>query len=98
MSTLTTTGARYALGLGASRRLQACASMEEASALYEGLRDTSGLGASRLPEGRIYDLSDSKPQWVAHVSYNGRVWQGRRWSEGSVCLFDPYGHGGKVGV
>ena len=75
--------ARLALRVGGARTLVEVACFAEASRLYAALRDQSGYGASRMPEGRIYDAATEK--LVANLSYNGRVWQGDR------CVFDPFG-------
>lgn len=44
------------------------ASVADASALYQRLRDQSGMGASRWPQGRLTG--------GLRISYNGRVWRG----------------------
>lgn len=41
--------------------------LEEASAVYERLREESGEGASTFPDGRITG--------GYRISYNGRVWR-----------------------
>ena len=56
------------LTLTIGRHKYAVASVDEASKLYQQLRDRSGLGASRWRAGR---LSNGMT-----ISYNGRVWRG----------------------
>ena len=75
--------ARLGLRIGLTRKLVEVESYAEASRLYSALRDRSCQGASRMPEGRIYDAATEK--LVARVSYNGRIWAGER------CIFDPFG-------
>jgi len=75
--------ARLGLRIGRARKLVEVESYAEASRLYAALRDQSGYGASRMPEGRIYDAATN--QLVARLSYNGRIWAGER------CIFDPFG-------
>lgn len=48
----------------------------DASLQYQAYRDYYGYGASEMPGGDIKDTFTLKI--VAHVSYNGRVWEGRR--------------------
>jgi len=45
--------------------------LAEASRAYQEVRDASGLGASKFPEGRV--VIDGN---AYRVSYNGRVWDG----------------------
>lgn len=93
MPNLTTTGPRYALGLGRSRSLSACATLAEASALYRRACDAhaerTGRGASTMPEGVVYDVTGASPRVVARVSWNGRVWAEQPWAPGDLPLFDP---------
>lgn len=56
------------LTLTIGRREYPVASVDEASRLYQQLRDQSELGASRWPQGRLSN------GWT--ISYNGRVWHG----------------------
>lgn len=58
------------------------------SAAYTATIDKLGLGGSQTPPCRILD-GDGRQ--VAHVSYNGRVWEGdaRDWQPGQGCLYDP---------
>lgn len=59
----------------------------DASAKYSAIRNASGLGGSRLPEGKIYQAGEV----VARVSYNGRVWKAGEWKAGERPLYDPNG-------
>ena len=54
--------------------------LEEASKVYQRERDHSGMGASTFGSGSI--LKGSKE--VAYVSYNGRVWEGKKNSGGRL--------------
>lgn len=78
-----TVPARLALRVGTSRTLLEVADLAEASRVYCELRDRSGLGASSMPEGRIYDARTTR--LAATLSYNGRVWDAH-----DRCVFDPY--------
>lgn len=60
------------------------ATLEEASKLYEKLRDASGLGASRWPSGSVFEGREL----AATISYNGRVWPPGNWTADSVPLYD----------
>ena len=51
------------------RRTYDAASVEEASALYQRLRDASGQGYRTWRDGTYGDL---------RISYNGRVWSGEK--------------------
>ena len=77
--------APLALRIGRGRTLVEVADYAEASRLYSELRDHSGLGASRMPEGRIY----RGETLVATLSYNGKVWD-----RADRCVFNPYEGGG----
>lgn len=57
-----------ALTLTIGRKDYAVASTDEASRLYQELRDKSGLGASQWPTGKLSN--------GLTISYNGRVWNG----------------------
>lgn len=61
------------------------ASYKEAS---EAVRQFIGTrGASQCPRGMGLIAEGGKI--VAHVSYNGRVWEGTTWQIGMVPLYDP---------
>lgn len=87
MRTMVATPARLALRIGRGRTLHEVADYAEASRIYCELRDRPGLGASRMPEGRIYDALTTK--LVATLSYNGKVWDAA-----DRCVFNPYEGGG----
>jgi len=55
----------------------------EASREYQRVRDQSGEGASTFPEGRVKGASGSY-----RVSYNGRVWLSRKWTEGDKPVLE----------
>ncbi|MBQ4855653.1 hypothetical protein IMW82_13325 [Rhodanobacter sp. B2A1Ga4] len=57
----------------------------DASAVYQGERDSSGAGMSTWLEGQIY----LGTEYVARVSYNGRVWRTKPWVDGDVPLLEP---------
>ena len=90
---LTTTTTPYALGLGRSQALVACASLAEASAHYRRACDAhaerTGKGASTMAEGVIYDTTGAQPRVAARVSWNGRVWAEKPWAPGDQPLYDP---------
>lgn len=58
---------RCGVKLKIGRRTHDVASIEEASRLYQRLRDESGEGASTWPEGRVGEF---------RITYNGRIWRG----------------------
>lgn len=65
------------------RKNYTVASIEEASRIYGELRDKSGNGAYKWPEGRI-EAADGK---VYLVSYNGRVWTNEdRWQDRTLVI------------
>lgn len=88
----------YALGLGRSKQLEACASLADVSALYRRACDArlerTGRGASGMPEGLVYDTTGGSPRPVARVSWNGRVWGPKPWAPGDEPLYDPSAVGG----
>ena len=59
----------YALGMG--KRFPV-ASIEAAQAKWEAFRDGSGAGVSEVGNG--VRLVDAHGNFVARISYNGRVW------------------------
>src|SRR5687767_8332741 len=93
MTTLTTTTPPYALGLGRSKTLVACATLADASALYQratAVHEASGKRAANFPDGLVYDTTGAKPKQVAYVSWNGKVWAGRKYDPAAEPLFNPY--------
>ena len=65
------------------RRPVAVSSLKEASDIYCAARDKSGFGSSRMRDGVIRNEAG---QFVARVSYNGRVWGSECWHSGDVPL------------
>ncbi len=54
----------------------------EASAIYSGIMEASGEGASTFPDG----------EWSGNrISYNGKVWAGLgEWRPGDQPIYNPY--------
>ena len=77
------------LRIGRRRPIQV-ADYAEASRIYCELRDQLMVGASKLPEGKIFD-ANGRP--AAKLSYNGRAWN----AEGK-CVYDPFPDGGMFPV
>ena len=50
--------------------------LADAAEVYSTLRDHSGLGASKWPEGFIIEKQTAADpgEMIARISYNGRVW------------------------
>lgn len=59
--------------------------LNDASAKYRAFIAENGLGASGA--GSCYILQNKKI--VAHVSYNGKVWEGKSWTPDAKPIFDP---------
>jgi hypothetical protein len=57
---------KLTLRIGRRHKIEV-ADLEEASRVYQRLRDDSGEGYSTFPDGRVSPGN-------YHVSYNGRVW------------------------
>jgi hypothetical protein len=63
-------------------------SFEQASKVYCDQRDRSGQGSSRFNFGTIRN-ENGEPE--AHVSYNGKVWEGSDFmANNKELLFNPY--------
>ncbi|MBI2717248.1 MAG: hypothetical protein HYX36_00580 [Rhizobiales bacterium] len=64
------------------------ASIREASLLFRVARDHFGEGGSTTP---VPEIADAHGNVFAHISYNGRVWQGAKgsWTADSALLYDP---------
>lgn len=60
------------------------ANLPAMSALYEAAREASYLGASEFPYGIVRDLNGD---YVATISYNGKVWLGEPGAK--ECVYDP---------
>ena len=93
---------RLALGFGGRRHLLVVQDLAEASRIYREVccarLDSTGQGATGMPEGRVYDTTGAKPKVVARVSWNGRVWPNKTWKPGVEPLFDPYAKTTEGGV
>ncbi len=61
-----------AVRFGSKKHVVAVASIREASAAWERLRDENNLGGSDSPRVTVIDLASGKT--VARISYNGRAW------------------------
>lgn len=72
----------YELQIG--NRFVTVRSFAEASQVYSRIRAKSGLGASKLPFGKIWQGNIE----VASVSYNGRVWSVGDWAETKKPLLE----------
>ena len=57
---------------------------EMASAAFQRYRDTYGFGASEMRKG-CGDVRDATGSLVAHISYNGRAWDGEALVHDAVC-------------
>lgn len=59
--------------------------LNQASAIYRAFIEQNDLG------GRDAGIALIKHQGkvVAHVSYNGRVWEGKSWTPDSKPIFEP---------
>lgn len=55
-------------------------SFKEASELCQQFIEDNDLGAGNWSGGEIFN---DKNEVIAHVSYNGRVWEGQRWNPDS---------------
>jgi hypothetical protein len=60
-------------------------SFAQASQMFCIARDQHGEGASNTPSPLIVDDAGSV---IAHISYNGRVWQGDAWTVDAIPLYD----------
>jgi hypothetical protein len=74
-----------ALFIKIGRKSYPVASLKEASEMFCAARDKSGLGASRVPDAFVINGAGDH---VAHISYNGRVWEPREWQVGDEPLYD----------
>lgn len=59
--------------------------LNEASAAYRAFIEAHCLGASEAGECLIYHGN----KVVAHVSYNGRVWEGEGYNPNAKPIFEP---------
>jgi hypothetical protein len=58
--------------------------LEQASRMYCTARDASGMGVSKVPEGKVVT---AEGKLVARISYNGRVWPPQPWFAGMTPLY-----------
>lgn len=58
-------------------------SLDACQRVYVSLRDEFGLGASRFGGGEIFDQFG---QYVARISFNGRLWPALPWTPGMKPL------------
>jgi len=58
----------------------------ELSAIYSGLRDAAGLGASRFPTPAIREVGFPMPGY--RFSYNGRIWRNQPWTPDATPIYD----------
>lgn len=58
--------------------------INQASAYWNCYRDSKGFGSSRSPQALI--LVDGIAR--GHISYNGRVWEGLEWKQGTKPLLE----------
>lgn len=79
------TAPAHIMFLQMGRRRKQVESLKAASELYCQIRDASGAGASTFPEGIIVDDAGN---FMARISYNGRVWAQRNWTDSEVPIFD----------
>jgi len=60
-------------------------SLEDASCVYQQLRDESGEGGSTFPDGEL-----TIGNRIYRVSYNGKVWANMEWKSGDAPAYSPY--------
>lgn len=75
--------------IGNSRTIHPVPNLAHASRCYVAMCEAMNLGSTDAPACRILDESGTV---IAHVSFNGRVWPGAEWNEGSAPLYDPAAH------
>lgn len=68
------------------RSLYPVMSWQQVSDAYLHALNKTNLGASQAPRCEIIN---PKGEVVAHVSYNGKVWPGQRWTSGDKPLYVP---------
>lgn len=75
--------------LTVGKRTIEVADLKQASDVYSLMREKSGHGASRFPEGQLFD---AKGVQTHYVSYNGKVWPGTKYIMGGVNVpaYNPY--------
>lgn len=60
--------------------------LNDASAAFRAFCDENGFGARDAGDCQIWQGN----KIVAHVSYNGKVWEGETWTRDAKPIFDPY--------
>lgn len=68
-------------------RTYRCDTLKACSDIYSAMRDQLGLGASKMPEGKIFENG----RQTARVSYNGRVWAGAVYDPAAAPIYDNRG-------
>jgi len=61
------------------------ATLNQASAVYRAFTEKFDLGARDAGRCEIWD----DRRCVAHVAYNGTVWEGPTWKPGDKPIYDP---------
>ncbi|TMV67160.1 hypothetical protein FGG78_32365 [Thioclava sp. BHET1] len=56
---------------------------EDCQRTYIAAREAAGLGGSQFGTGEIFD---EMGQYLAQISYNGRLWPAESWTQGQQCL------------
>lgn len=59
--------------------------LNQASAFYRRFCEVNGFGARDAGRCEIWD----ETKCVAHVSYNGKVWEGQFWDSNAKPIFVP---------
>ena len=67
-------------------------SFEETSRAYLETCQKTGatMSGATGPKALDCEILDAHGRTVAHVSYNGKVWNGPAWISGAIPLFNPY--------
>ena len=78
------------LFLQIGRKVSAYTNAANASEEYRKIIDLLDVGASEAPLCKIIDKSKKV---VGHVSYNGKVWAGAKWTDGDTPIYNPYAIG-----
>lgn len=69
--------------------LKWASTLAAAQQLYITARNKSDLGGSQFSDGEVYD---EMGQYVARISYNGRLWSPEPWTPLSVAIAEAPGH------
>lgn len=76
----------YTLTIGA-KRIPDLADLAAVSAAYVKVREARGFGASKMPNGAVYQDGHH----IGYVSYNGRVWAGMAYDANAKPIYDNRG-------